>query len=106
MSAVGMFSSPVLPMEYWACTLRAQHNKQQTISPCLNFMPIFDSKTLLSGGSKVRYAIAGHMGKRFVAASDFFICDKITSNVFDMQEKNGEITLNCCSNSAIFILPR
>ena len=60
----------------------------------------------LSGGSKVRYAIAGHMGKRFVAASDFFICDKITSNVFDMQEKNGEITLNCCSNSAIFILPR
>ena len=71
-SAVGMFSCPVLPMEYWACTLTAQHNRQQAISPCLSFMLILDFGALLFEGFKTRYAVAGHMGKSFVSASDFF----------------------------------
>lgn len=53
-------------------------------------MLILDFEALLSDEYKVRYAIASHMEKRFVSASDFFICDKITSNVFDMQEKMGK----------------
>jgi hypothetical protein len=63
MSAVGIFSCPVFPMEYCACALRTQHNRQQTISPCLNFILIFDFGALLSEEFKVRYATACHMGE-------------------------------------------
>ena len=93
------------------CALKVQAQYSMGNTGLLN-IPTADMQeagTFMGGGNYLPDGMTPfnfNTGNYFVAASDFFICDKITSNVFDMQEKNGEITLNCCSNSAIFILPR
>ena len=72
-------------------TLTPQHNRQQTISPCLNFILIFDFGALLSEEFKVRYATACHMEEEVRGGVQITKRGKVTSNISDIQEKWGKI---------------
>lgn len=87
-------------MEYCACALRTQHNRQQTISPCLNFILIFDFGALLSEEFKVRYATACHMGKRFVVAYRLQNVAKLRQ-IYLIYKKNGENYISYTSSNIL-----